>query len=117
MESEPEVTTMGERGQVVIPKSLRDHLGIPPHAKFIVFGQGDYIILKRLELPDVRAEWERIFDLADRQAPRMTEEEVAAEVEAARRERKRRKTEWTGDEARRGRHQRLGQRHPAPRFA
>lgn len=87
METEPEVTTMGERGQVVIPKSLRDHLGIPPHAKFIVFGQGDYIVLKRLELPDARTEWERVFAAADAKKRDLTEEDVAREVDAARRER------------------------------
>lgn len=92
METEPEITTMGEKGQVVIPKALRDHLGLQPHTRFVVFSQGEYIVLKKLELPDVRAEWARIFAQADRQAQPASEDEIAAEVEAVRRERKRRKS-------------------------
>jgi len=59
MTEEPEVTTISEKGQVVIPQSIRKELGIKPKTKFLVFGRGDIVIMKRLELPDVKKEWGR----------------------------------------------------------
>lgn len=85
---EPEITTLGERGQVVIPQSLRQHLGMKPKTKFIVFGQGDVIVLKRLELPDVNREWAEIFGAADAKPPKPTEDEIAKEVADVRKTRR-----------------------------
>ncbi|HKZ59678.1 MAG TPA: AbrB/MazE/SpoVT family DNA-binding domain-containing protein [Candidatus Thermoplasmatota archaeon] len=90
MESEPEITTMGEKGQVVIPKNLRKHLGVEPRTRFMVFGSGDLIVLKRLALPDIRDEWDAIFAAVDRKGRRLTEKMVEAEIAAVRRARKRR---------------------------
>jgi len=90
MESEPEITTMGEKGQVVIPKSLRKRLRVEPRTRFIIFGSGDLIVLKRLSLPDIRDEWEAIFAAVDRKGRRLTQKTVEAEIRAARRARKRR---------------------------
>ena len=89
MESEPEITTMGEKGQVVIPKSLRKHLRVEPRTRFIIFGSGDLIVLKRLSLPDIRDEWEAIFAAVERKGRRITQKLVEAEIAAARRARKR----------------------------
>ena len=89
--TEPDITTLGEKGQVVIPQRLREHLGMKPKMKFLVFGQGDVIVLKRLELPDVRREWASIFGAADAKGRAPTEAEVADEVSAARRARRARK--------------------------
>jgi len=36
MTEELEVTTMSEKGQVVIPQSIRKELGIKPKTKFLV---------------------------------------------------------------------------------
>ena len=92
MESEPEITTMGEKGQVVIPKSLRKVLGVEPRTRFIIFGSGDLIVLKRLSLPDIRDEWEAIFAEVDRKGRRATQKTVESEIAAVRRGRKRRAT-------------------------
>ena len=86
---EPEITTMGEKGQVVIPQALRRQMGVEPKTKFIVFGQGDTIVLKRLQLPDVRKEWEKVFAAADKKG-KVSEADVAREVEAHRGEKRRR---------------------------
>jgi antitoxin PrlF len=87
---EPEITTMGTKGQVVIPKSLRDHLGILPKTKFVVYGEGDVIMLKRMAVPDVRKEFEEILEAVDRKRLGLTQIDVAKEV-ASRRRRRRRK--------------------------
>ena len=66
MGQDPEVTTISEKGQVVIPQSIRKELGIKPKTKFLVYGRGDIVIMKKLELPDLKKEWEDIFKLMDR---------------------------------------------------
>lgn len=50
-----EITTMTTKGQVVIPQGVRQSLGIATGAKFAVVGEGDTIILKRLEMPSAGA--------------------------------------------------------------
>jgi AbrB family looped-hinge helix DNA binding protein len=81
---EPEVTTISEKGQVVIPQSIRKELGIKPKNKFLVYGRGDTIILKKLELPSLKKEWENIFRLMDKKDLTITEEEIQKEIAAAR---------------------------------
>lgn len=48
-----EITTMSSRGQIVIPQNIRDELGLNSGIKFLVIGEGDTIILKRLEAPSM----------------------------------------------------------------
>jgi AbrB family looped-hinge helix DNA binding protein len=50
-----EIVTMSSKGQVVIPKSIREQLDIDSGSNFAVFGDDDTIVLKRLKLPS-RAE-------------------------------------------------------------
>jgi len=88
---EPEVTTISEKGQVVIPLSIRKELGIKPKTKFLVFGKGDTVIMKRLELPDLKKEWEAIFEMMDRKELSLSDEELQEEIAFARREKRERK--------------------------
>jgi len=81
---EPEVTTISEKGQVVIPQSIRKEMGIKPKNKFLVFGQGDTIIMKKLEIPSLKKEWEGIFQMMDKKALKMSDEEIQKEISAAR---------------------------------
>jgi AbrB family looped-hinge helix DNA binding protein len=46
-----EVTKVGERGQIVIPKEFREEMHINKGEKFIVLRKGDSLILKRLVAP------------------------------------------------------------------
>ncbi len=43
------VTSLSVKGQVVIPKPLREMLGLQPGDRFIVLREGDAIILKPLK--------------------------------------------------------------------
>jgi AbrB family looped-hinge helix DNA binding protein len=88
MEAEPEVTTMSEKGQVVIPQSIRKELGIKPKTKFLVFGRGDTVIMKRLELPDVKKEWEDIFKMMDSKKLNLSDADVIEEIGASRKEKR-----------------------------
>lgn len=46
-----EVTSLSSRGQLVIPQDIRDRLHLREGEKFIVVGEEDTIVLKRLEIP------------------------------------------------------------------
>lgn len=46
-----EVTTLSSRGQVVIPQGLRESFALKEGAKFVVYGDANTIILKRLSPP------------------------------------------------------------------
>jgi AbrB family looped-hinge helix DNA binding protein len=80
----PEVTTISEKGQVVIPQSIRKELGIKPKNKFLVYGRGDTIIMKKLELPNLKKEWEDIFKMMDKKALKISDEEIQKEIAATR---------------------------------
>ena len=47
-------TRMSSKGQVVIPESVREDLGLRPGEQFVVVGRGDVVILKTLTAPDTR---------------------------------------------------------------
>jgi AbrB family looped-hinge helix DNA binding protein len=84
MTQEPEVTTISEKGQVVIPQSIRKELGIKPKTKFLVYGRGDTVIMKKLELPDLKKEWEEIFKQMDKKELKLSDKEIQKEIEEAR---------------------------------
>ncbi|MGD0449944.1 MAG: AbrB/MazE/SpoVT family DNA-binding domain-containing protein [Candidatus Bathyarchaeia archaeon] len=86
MTEELEVTTMSEKGQVVIPQSIRKELGIKPRTKFLVYGRGDTVIMKKLELPDLKKEWEDLFKLMDQKQLKISDKEIQKEIAEARKE-------------------------------
>lgn len=45
-------TRMSSKGQVVIPESVREQLGLRAGDEFVVVGDGDVVILKTLAAPD-----------------------------------------------------------------
>ena len=44
-------TTLSSKGQVVIPEEIRARLGLTTGAQFVVVGDRDVVILKRLQSP------------------------------------------------------------------
>ncbi len=72
----PQVTSISEKGQVVIPQSIRKQMGIKAKNKFLVYGKGDTIIMKKLEIPDVKKEWDNIFKMMDEKGLKISEEEI-----------------------------------------
>ena len=44
-----ELTTISEKGQLVIPSSVRQQMKIKKADKFLVFGEGNVLILKKVE--------------------------------------------------------------------
>ena len=76
---EQEVTVIGERGQVVIPKEVRVKLGLKPKTKLLVIRRGDVVVMKKLDLEHERRELESIFKRVEKRIEKygeMTEEEI-----------------------------------------
>jgi len=48
-----EIAKIGERGQVVIPQSLRGDMHLHKGDKFMVLQRGDMLILKKLRAPSM----------------------------------------------------------------
>ena len=44
-------TRMSSKGQVVIPEDVRKALGLEIGAQFVVMGDGDTVVLKRIAVP------------------------------------------------------------------
>ena len=49
-----EITSLSSRGQVVIPQGVRDKLNLHEGEKFVVIGEDDTIVLKKLEVPSFK---------------------------------------------------------------
>lgn len=46
-------TKLSSRGQVVIPEEIRKRLGLEAGAQFVVVGEGDTVVLKRIRPPSL----------------------------------------------------------------
>ena len=81
---------MSKKGQLVVPAELRNMLGLNPEDKFIAYGNEDYIIFKKVELPSLKKEFEEIVKITSKIAKEagITEDIVMEEIEAYRKEKK-----------------------------
>ena len=50
-----EFTSMSSRGQVVIPQDIRKQMGLEEGAKFMVFSDGDNLLMKPVLTPNMTA--------------------------------------------------------------
>ena len=62
-------TRMSSKGQVVIPEDVRKALGLEVGARFVVMGDGDIVILKRIAVP-AKSELRVLIDRVRSQARR-----------------------------------------------
>ena len=79
-------TKLSSKGQVVIPEDVRKKLGLEAGTQFVVMGEGDVVVLKKIETPD-RAEFKALAAEVRAQARRagMKRSDVAKAVRSARR--------------------------------
>jgi AbrB family looped-hinge helix DNA binding protein len=84
-----EVTVMSVRGQVVIPQQIRKRMKLRPKDRLVVYGEEDTIIMKKLELPELKqtfAKIGRIMRERNRRDRKLTEKDVQKEVAQHRKE-------------------------------
>ena len=46
-----EIVTMSSKGQIVVPKELREELKIDSGTNFVIFGKDGTLILKKIDVP------------------------------------------------------------------
>ena len=78
-------TRLSSKGQVVIPDAIRRRLSLEPGAEFVVLGEEDTIVLKRIRTPAMH-DFDTIVARARVAAPRagLRRSDVAAAIEAVR---------------------------------
>lgn len=88
---EADLTVVSEKGQVVIPQTIRKKLGIGPKTKLLVYGYQDAVVMKKLEVPDVIKDLERIYRRVDERAKKLgslAEGEIESIVQESRKKRR-----------------------------
>jgi len=83
--AEIETTKMSSKGQVVIPERVRSKLGLEAGEQFVVVGEKDVVILKRVAPPSMR-EFDGLIARARRQARKagLKRSDVAAAMKKVR---------------------------------
>lgn len=78
-------TKMSSKGQVVIPEDVRSRLGLEAGEQFVVVGDKDVVILKRIASPSMR-DFDDLVSQARRQARNagMKRSDVEAAVQKVR---------------------------------
>lgn len=74
-----DVVVVSSKGQVVIPQTIREKLGIRPKTKLLVYGYQDGVIMKKLEIPDLAKELEELYKSIDTRITKfgeLSEEEI-----------------------------------------
>jgi AbrB family looped-hinge helix DNA binding protein len=60
-------TKLSSKGQVVIPEGIRERLGLEAGVQFVVVGEGDVVVLKVLEAPNM-SDFKSLLDEAQKSA-------------------------------------------------
>ena len=84
-----EVTAVSSKGQVVLPKNVRDSLALVPGAKLMVLSDGENILLKPIKKPDI-SEFRDMMNKAAEWAHEvgMTEDDITEAITTVRKRRK-----------------------------
>jgi len=80
-----EITSMSSRGQVVIPLDIREHLGLREGEKFVVVGEEDTVILKKITMPTFK-NFDKLIEKTQQFAKQkgITKEDVESAIKRAR---------------------------------
>ncbi len=84
-----DVTALSSKGQVVLPKAIRDALALSPGSRLMVFSDGDNILLKPIKQPDI-SEFNMLMDKANKWAQDvgMTETDITDAIKEVRKKRR-----------------------------
>lgn len=81
-----ELTKISSKGQVVIPYDIRKELGLDTGSTLVVSRTDDFILLKKLHIPDLEEEFERLTKWGQSFAKKkgLTEKEVMRKIHKGR---------------------------------
>ena len=63
----PATTKLSSKGQVVIPEAIRERLGLEAGVQFVVVAEGDVVVLKVLNAPNM-SDFKALLDKAQESA-------------------------------------------------
>ncbi|MBR4514128.1 MAG: AbrB/MazE/SpoVT family DNA-binding domain-containing protein [Lachnospiraceae bacterium] len=77
MDTIAEVTSLSSKGQMVLPKEIREAMSLQVGSKLLVMSDGKSILIKPVRMPD-EAEFSELMDKAELWAQKvgMTEEDI-----------------------------------------
>lgn len=55
-----ELVTMSSKGQIVVPKDVREEFGFESGTNFAIFGKDDTIILKKVNVPTAKEVFDKV---------------------------------------------------------
>lgn len=89
MENTIDVTALSSKGQIVLPKTIREELSLKVGTKLMVFSDGKNILLKPIAEPD-KKEFEYLMETAENWAKNvhLKESEIAEAISSIRKRRK-----------------------------
>ena len=90
MQEEPDITTVGTKGQIVIPQRMRKELAIKPNTKLCIYKRGNKLVLVKLQvqpLEDLKALFKEI-DEQNKGKKKPNEKQILEEIQQYRREKK-----------------------------
>ena len=82
-----EITKISTKGQVVIPSDIRKELGLDIGSSVLVTKMQDFVLLKKIEIPDMMKEFEKLTKFGRKHAKKMgitSEEDVVRMIHEAR---------------------------------
>ncbi len=82
-----DISTISTKGQVVIPAHIREELELEEGSQVVISKMNDFILLKKVNLPDPKAEFERLTKKGQEHAKKLgikSEEDVVRMVHEAR---------------------------------
>ncbi len=85
-----ELVKMSPKGQLVVPRDIREKEGFKASDRFVAFDVKGGVLFKRVNIPDVKAEFQAISKEIQRQfkEKNIREEEIEEAIKWARRKRR-----------------------------
>lgn len=81
-----ELVKMGTKGQLVVPKSIREQLGLRPKDRFIAMSNRDYIFFKKVTIPSISEDFEKFTKMMSQKAKKkgITKKDIEKAIEEVR---------------------------------
>ena len=87
----PEITKITTKGQVVIPVHIRQELRLKEGSQLVVSRMEDFILMKKINIPDPKKEFERLTKIGIKHAKKLgikSEENVVKIIHEGRKRKK-----------------------------
>lgn len=83
-----EVVNLSSKGQLVIPKDMREEMGLNPKDKFVLVNDKDTILLKKLQEGEIKSRMKSLMKTFTKEFKKagITKEDLSKEIKSVRQE-------------------------------